>query len=91
MKTIKLNIKGKVQGVFYRQSTRSKASQLGLRGWVRNMPDGSVEGLASGKAEALESLIRWCHQGPPAARVDSVQVQWLDETPEDCSERFEIR
>jgi acylphosphatase len=61
-----------VQGVFYRARTEEIARQLGVTGWVRNMPDGSVELLACGDADQLTALRQWCRQGPPAAQVDEV-------------------
>jgi len=63
---------GKVQGVFFRASTREQALRLGLAGHAKNRFDGSVEVLASGQAEALDALERWLLQGPPAARVETV-------------------
>lgn len=71
----KLKIHGRVQCVFYRQSTREKARELGLSGWVRNMPDGTVEALATGPENVVKELIAWCEQGPAYARVDKVDVQ----------------
>ena len=71
---IELRVTGLVQGVFYRASTQDKARELGLTGWVRNAPDGSVELVAEGDAAALDALERWCHAGPPAARVDRVEA-----------------
>ncbi len=68
-------IDGKVQGVFFRDSTRRKAGELGVEGWVRNLPDGRVEGLFEGSSDAVEALIAWCYEGPPAANVEEVQVQ----------------
>ena len=70
----KLKIHGRVQGVFFRQSTREKACQLGLSGWVKNMPDGTVEALAAGPEPVVQELIAWCEQGPPYARVEKVDV-----------------
>ena len=70
--TISIHITGKVQGVFYRQSTREKAVSLGLTGTVRNNPDGSVTVVASGDKELLDELVSWCRQGPPSARVNNV-------------------
>lgn len=68
-------VAGRVQGVFFRESTRRKAQALGLSGWVLNLPDGRVEWVAEGEAGALESLLRWCKAGgPPLARVDSVEI-----------------
>lgn len=65
-------VRGKVQGVWFRASTREVALRLGLRGYARNLADGRVEVLASGDALALESLASWLRQGPPLARVDAL-------------------
>lgn len=65
-------VRGKVQGVWFRASTRQQAEQLGLSGHARNLADGGVEILAVGKAEAIDALERWLHVGPPQARVDAV-------------------
>lgn len=70
---VRLFIQGRVQGVWFRDSTRQEALRLGVTGWVRNAPDGRVEVLAEGPAEKVRMLIDWCHQGPPLARVDRVQ------------------
>lgn len=70
----RLRVYGKVQGVFFRQSTLAKAWELGLQGFVKNMPDGSVLIEAQGPESALEKLYRWAQHGPPAARVTHVQV-----------------
>ena len=75
MQRVHLLIEGKVQGVFYRASSEAVARRLGLSGWVRNLPDGRVEAIAEGPAEALESFVAWCHEGPPAAVVHHVAVQ----------------
>ena len=72
-------VSGRVQGVFYRASTQEKARSLGLAGWVRNLPDGGVELVASGTVAQLDALERWLWQGPPAARVESVTVGASDE------------
>ena len=66
-------VTGRVQGVFFRASTREQARRLGLRGHARNLPDGSVEVVAVGSADALESLAAWLRQGPPLAQVAAVQ------------------
>jgi acylphosphatase len=63
---------GKVQGVFFRRSAQIEARRLGLRGYARNMPDGSVEVVAHGAAPALDDLRLWLHRGPRAARVEAV-------------------
>ncbi|QOC22992.1 acylphosphatase [Wenzhouxiangella sp. AB-CW3] len=66
-------ISGRVQGVFFRESTRRQAEPLGLSGHAVNLSDGRVEVLAHGRPPALDELEQWLHQGPPAARVDSVE------------------
>jgi acylphosphatase len=66
-------ILGKVQGVYFRHSTRLEANRLGLHGSARNLPDGSVEVLAQGAAAAIGELRQWLHHGPTQARVDEVQ------------------
>lgn len=71
-----LRIYGLVQGVFFRSTMRSVAYRLGVTGWVRNLPDGSVEAVVEGPREAVEEIIRWAHRGPPAARVERVEVEW---------------
>jgi acylphosphatase len=90
MSTAKLKIQGRVQGVFYRESTRRKAQELGISGWVRNAKDGSVEAQLTGTEEAVNKMIDWCRQGPPSARVNNVEVEW---SPYDSSDGnfFEIR
>ena len=71
-----LKIEGRVQGVLFRASAMDEAVHLGLKGWVRNAPDGSVEVVAEGTKADIDHLIAWCHHGPPAARVHHVQVRW---------------
>ena len=73
-----LLIKGRVQGVFYRAFARDIATQLGLRGWVRNLSDGSVEALLEGSRDEIERAIKHCYSGPPGARVDDIDVTWED-------------
>jgi acylphosphatase len=65
-------IEGRVQGVWYRGWTVHEARRLGLDGWVRNLPDGSVEAVFSGPAPALRAMVELCRSGPPAARVTRV-------------------
>lgn len=72
MKAARFLVSGKVQGVWFRASTRAQADRLGLRGHARNLVDGSVEVLAIGDADAIDALERWLHVGPPLARVDAV-------------------
>jgi acylphosphatase len=69
-------IQGRVQGVFFRAETRERARSLGLTGWVRNQPDGSVEAVFEGSRDRIESIIGWCRHGPRLAEVDDVSVQW---------------
>ncbi len=73
-----LSIQGQVQGVFFRQSTKETAVRLDLTGWVRNSPDGSVEAVFEGERQAVDAAIAWCRQGPAAARVREVEVEWQD-------------
>ena len=73
-----LKITGRVQGVFYRQSTKETAIQLGLTGWAKNCPDGSVAAVFEGEREAVDDGIEWCRQGPSAAHVTEVTVDWQD-------------
>lgn len=78
----RLRIRGRVQGVGYRWAMCEAARRLGLAGWVRNRVDGSVEALVYGPTEAVDALVVWAHQGPPAARVEAVeQAPADDETP----------
>lgn len=71
-------VSGRVQGVFFRDRTRTRAGSLGVTGWVRNLPDGRVEVLAEGDRERIESLIGWLEEGPPLAMVEDVDVDWED-------------
>ena len=84
-----LIISGFVQGVFYRASTRDTAMRLGLKGWVRNLPDGSVEAVFEGPVEKLKKAVEWCHQGPPGARVAKIDEKWDDYTGE--FDGFDVR
>lgn len=77
----RLHITGRVQGVWYRASTREEARARGLVGSVRNREDGSVSAIVQGPRDAVERLIAWCHDGPPRARVTAVAVQWIDPDP----------
>ena len=70
----RLRITGRVQGVAFRASTITAARALGLAGWVANRTDGSVETVAEGNEAEVAAFIHWCHYGPPAARVDHVEV-----------------
>jgi acylphosphatase len=81
MITRRLRIRGRVQGVGYRDALCDAASASGVSGWVRNRVDGSVEALLQGPPERVAQLIAWARRGPPAARVDEVQVEARDEEP----------
>ena len=82
-------VRGRVQGVFFRQSTVEQARALGLGGWVRNRADGCVEGVAGGAPAALEQLRAWLRRGPPSARVED--VEWSDAAGEPVGQGFVIR
>jgi acylphosphatase len=71
--TRSFRVTGKVQGVYFRHSTRVEAERLGVRGVARNMPDGSVEVLVHGSREAVDELVEWLSRGPPHARVAGVE------------------
>lgn len=73
-KHISIKVSGRVQGVYYRASTHEEAQRLGLKGFVKNEPDGSVYIEAEGDDAVLDALVEWCRQGPPAARVSNVEV-----------------
>lgn len=68
-------VSGIVQGVFFRANTRNQAQMLGVKGWVRNKHDGTVEITAEGDKEKVERLITWCYKGPPGAVVNDVTVK----------------
>ncbi|RKQ51201.1 acylphosphatase [Roseivirga pacifica] len=88
MKAVKIQVYGVVQGVFFRASTKQAADRLGLKGWCRNEPDGSVLIEAVGNKEQLEQFEAWCNEGPEMARVDKLlktEVE-VEEFPD-----FEIR
>ncbi|MFO7479138.1 MAG: acylphosphatase [Methyloceanibacter sp.] len=73
-RTVTVRIEGRVQGVYYRAWTKQTARGLGLDGWVRNCPDGSVEAVFSGPAAAVEAMLKLCGDGPPDAKVTAVTV-----------------
>ena len=75
----RFTVHGRVQGVFFRDSTRREAERLGISGHAINLPDGTVEVLAAGPADALDQLERWLHQGPPMSRVTRVERSVVDE------------
>ena len=75
-------ISGRVQGVYFRESTRAVATELGVTGWVRNLRDGRVEVVGEGEEAAVRRLIAWCREGPPGARVSRVNAEWREPTGE---------
>lgn len=86
---IRAIVRGRVQGVYFRASTREEAVRLGLCGYAQNLPDGSVAVLADGPEEAITSLLEHLHRGPRHARVDG--VEWERCTGHDAPRPFEIR
>jgi acylphosphatase len=83
MPTARFLVTGRVQGVFFRASTRTQALLLGIAGVARNLDDGRVEIVATGPDEALDALERWLQRGPPAARVEGVSRERIDDLDED--------
>ena len=69
-------VSGRVQGVFFRQKTKQTADNVGVSGWVRNLPDGRVEAVFEGEQQAVKALVEFCHHGPSYARVTNVEVAW---------------
>jgi acylphosphatase len=83
MRTLRLRIHGRVQGVWFRESMRREAERLDASGWVRNAPDGSVEAMVQGSETAVDALVDWARRGPPQARVDRIEIE-----PIETNERF---
>ncbi len=77
-----VKISGRVQGVWYRASTRDQAAAYGLTGWVKNLPDGRVEAVFEGPEESLKAMLKWCWQGPANARVEAIEEVWSEATGE---------
>lgn len=85
----RLLISGRVQGVWFRGSTKEQAERLGaLKGFVRNLEDGRVEAAVQGPRAAVEELVSWCHRGPDGARVEAVQV--VEEAPVPGERPFQV-
>jgi acylphosphatase len=82
-------VSGQVQGVFFRDSAREKAEQLGLAGWVKNLPDGRVEAVIEGPQDKVREMIQWCEGGPPHATVHDVDADF--EAAAGDLEGFEVR
>ena len=84
-----VRISGQVQGVFFRDSTRQKAEELGLAGWVKNTPDGQVEALFEGPSKRVREMVGWCEEGPRHASVENVDTDF--EGASGDLEGFEVR
>lgn len=78
MKRALVVVRGAVQGVFFRAETRDRARSLGVAGWIRNARDGTVEAAFEGDDERVASMVEWCRRGPAGARVEDVDVAWVD-------------
>jgi acylphosphatase len=85
---VHLWVSGRVQGVYYRASAERVATGWGLKGWVRNLPDGRVEVVAEGDRPQVEAFVVWCREGPPDAQVAAVDIRWEDPLGE---QGFQIR
>jgi acylphosphatase len=72
---VHVTVSGSVQGVFFRATCARRARELGVRGWVRNLPDGRVEAAFEGVEDSVQAMIGWCHEGPSGARVTSVDIE----------------
>lgn len=83
MRRARAIVSGRVQGVSYRASCASEARRIGVVGWVRNLPDGTVELEAEGTSDQVARFLAWCEQGPPAARVERIAVE---DQPPKCTE-----
>ena len=89
IRCVQVVISGWVQGVAFRANCQRQANALGVTGWVRNLWDGSVEAVLEGPDDAVDAMIRWCHQGPPSAEVTGVEVTEVKPCPQHRS--FYIR
>lgn len=82
MPRARVTYSGKVQGVWFRANSQKKAVELSLGGWVRNLPDGKVECVVEGSLEKIREFIGWNETEQPFARVNNVQIEWMDDTGE---------
>jgi len=71
----RVQVRGRVQGVFFRAEARARAESLGVAGWIRNLPDGRVEAVFEGEDEHVDSMVEWCRRGPAGAEVEEVDVE----------------
>ncbi|HKL29506.1 MAG TPA: acylphosphatase [Natrialbaceae archaeon] len=76
-------VSGRVQGVFYRATTRDTARDRDVDGWVQNLDDGRVEAVFEGSEPRVEEMVDWCHEGSPSARVEGVEVEYEDPQGQD--------
>jgi acylphosphatase len=76
---LRIVVHGRVQGVFFRDTCRREAQRLGVRGWVRNRDDGTVEAVLAGRPHALKQMVRWAQDGPPHAVVETVEAEPADD------------
>ena len=81
-KAVHAIIRGRVQGVFFRMETRRAAERIGVNGWVRNRPDGTVEAVFEGESEKVDQAIDWCGKGPPMASVSDIVIDEIGYTGE---------
>ncbi|WP_323758300.1 acylphosphatase [Roseivirga sp.] len=88
MQAKRIKVTGKVQGVYFRASSQEQARRLGIKGWCKNEPDGSVLIIAEGSDENLNALVSWCHHGPSNASVEKVLVESIEASG---FEGFEIK
>ncbi len=86
---IKLNITGRVQGVFYRAETQKQADKLGIKGYVKNLANGSVEAVIEGEPSVVSQMIEWCRKGPAISKVNSVETQEISSNSSYST--FEVR
>jgi acylphosphatase len=82
-------ISGLVQGVFFRAHAQNKAQELGLKGWIKNLPDGRVESVFEGRRDKVQAMIEWARRGSPRAQVDGLEIEW-EESKEEF-ENFEVK
>ncbi len=90
---IKLIITGRVQGVFFRAKTKKTADRLGIKGYVKNLLDGSVEAMLKGDSSIVAKMVEWCSKGPSASRVDHIISKKIEQSTEQSGDfyKFEIR
>lgn len=81
-------VQGRVQGVSYRAYAQHEAARLGLRGWIRNLRNGTVEAVFEGQKDHVDAMLQWCHRGSPLAQVVKVAVDW---EPPDGEGPFQVR